>query len=336
MSAIVSMLGGFAASTVVELACMALLGFVVLAFGMATTLVLVPIINSFGGWMSDWMTIPVVNSVILWGQVTSVVIAAAVRVFAGIKTVLMADGSDRPVSLGEYIFKSVAGIALVGLMPVFCSLVMRFGEIMLGDVMGLASTSSLSLSSDEQMLWDFFDGENPFQQIGNALCNGVIVFAGCVMCVKCLYELMKRQGQMLVVSAVAPWVGIAAATETDSQTYWEYLRSLFGMCVIQWAQWLFMIIALEMMTQLLGGDADIYGAAFLNPADPNPEQFRNAVLMLAMFGVALSVPGLLDRWAFSASASNAGTAIVATVIRSAKPTAGGARAAGGAKGGGPR
>lgn len=323
-AAVAALLGSLAASAVAAAVTCVITVVMVFVLGTMATMLVAPTINAFGDWASNWMTIPVVNNVILWGQVISVTIAAAVRVWVGIRTVMMADGGPNPPSLGEYVFKSIGAIALVGLMPILCSLVISFGQMMMRDVLGLAGPGTLTLQAHPEHLFALADDpENGMALIANSLVCCLMVLIAGVMCVKVLYELLKRQAQMLIISAVAPWVGITAAVDGDA-TYWEYLRSLFGMCVVQWCQYLFMVISLQMLEQFIGGDVELYELVLINPLDPGDlDGFAMALVCLAMFGATLSVPGLLDRWTFGSSSTNAGNMVVGLLARKGGAAAGG-------------
>ena len=120
---------------------------------------------------------------------------------------------------------------------------------------------------------------------------------------------MKRQFQMLFVAVAAPWIGIKAATESDSSTYWEFLQSLFGMCVVQWLQYIGLIVGLNMMSATIGSSLDI------NSIDMGSASFTNLFLVLAEFGAALGIPALVDRWTFSAPGAQSGSVLMGMIIR---------------------
>lgn len=280
----------------------------VCALGVALSSVVVPFIQAFGPWLTNWIEIPGLSIFILWGQAIAVVAAIAIRAGVGIRDMLLASGGEARTGLGEYVFKSVVSIALVGLMPTFCSMVMWFGQRMMSDVFGAVSLNSFTLTFGvDAVVQSILDGDLTAPLV--FLCYIVLCFIAFGFVITSIYQLMKRQFQMLFVSVAAPWIGIKAATESDSSTYWEFLQSLFGMCVVQWLQYIGLIVGLNMMSATIGSSLDI------NSIDMGSASFTNLFLVLAEFGAALGIPALVDRWTFSAPGAQSGSVLMGMIIR---------------------
>lgn len=295
------------------------IGLIFLLGGLSTSLI-VPMINACGDGLSNWITIPIVNEVILWGQAISIVIAVTIRVIIGIKEGIFADGGPRPVSLGEYVFKSLCSVVLVGLMPIMCSIVMQFGVAMFSDIVtGTAGKAgvNIQLSATWSMLFAMLAADDPIALLIDSLAANVIVVIALAMCVCVLYQLCKRQIQMLMVAVVSPWVGIKAATNSDSSQYWDFLTSLFGMCVIQWVQYLFMLISLNMLSSFLGTSSELFGISMVG----DEGMYLTAFWLLASFGATLSAPSLLDRYTFI-SGGGAGNMALGMLMRGGMGSAG--------------
>lgn len=288
----------------------------IFVMGVVSCNLLVPFVNSCGDPLTNWVTIPVVNEVILWGQTASVAIAIVIRIVLGIKEGVFADGGPRRVSLGEYVFKSLCSVVLVGLMPILCSVVMQFGASMFRDVIaGTGGSQNLmdgiEINCTWSILFEFLSAENSIDLIVNSLVVNIIVLVALGLTVACVYQLFKRQFQMLIVGVVGPWVGIKAATNSDSGQYWDYLVSLFGMCVVQWVQYLFLMISLSMLSEFLGAGHELFQIGMRDDG----ARYLTAFVMLACFGATLSAQSLLERYTFVGGGGGAGNMMLGMVLR---------------------
>lgn len=285
----------------------------ILIAGSIASQIIVPFLEAFGPWLTNWIEIPGLSVFIVWGQAIAVIAAVAIRVGVGIRDVLMSNGGEGRVSIGEYLFKSVVSISLVGLMPTFCSMVIWFGKKMAVDVMGATSLSDLTFEFDADAAVTSILSMNISQSM-MYFCYALLLLLAFGFVITIVYQLLKRQFQMLFISVAAPWVGIKAATENDSSTYWEYLQSLFGMCVIQWLQYLGMIVGLSMLSSTMGSQ--------FNMMAPNltTSTYMYMLVDLAAFGAALGIPALLGRWIFSAPGASTGNLLVGMLIRKAAAT----------------
>lgn len=281
---------------------------------------------------SNWITIPIVNQVIVWGQAIAIVLVIAIRVAVGISRGILSDEIKAP----EYLFKSVGAVALIGLMPVFCNLIILAGQTMMHDVLGICGNSRQFVESlDVDWLGIFADTTlNTMQNLtGMYLTTCINNLAGAValiLMVVVFFELLKRQVEMLIVAVVAPWVGIKVATEDSSGDYWSYLTGLFGMCVVQWVQTLFLNIGMQVYTVWVthAQQNDLFTGVIL-PTGANGDVWYLLALMIAILLAAINVPSLLDRWTFSGSGGQMLTAMfMRSGMNRAMPNAQGAKAQG--------
>ena len=232
---------------------------VISLLGELSQFVLAPLINNVAPYMLNWINIPVVNSVILWGQGIAVVAAIAIRVFVGVRDGVLQNGGPRMASLGEYMFRSVAVVALVGFMPVLCNLVMYAGQAMLSDIVSASYAGGSSLVNTGELNFTPFAfkvsdlGEAFVQNVFGMLPGAICSFACLLLAIKIIYQICKRQVEMLVLSVAAPWISIKSAMESDSNAAGELLVGLFGMCCMQWIQYLFFMVALKMLGAFYGG-----------------------------------------------------------------------------------
>lgn len=288
---------------------------VICLLGALSQFVLAPLINSVAPYMLNWINIPVVNSVILWGQGIAVVAAIAIRVFVGVRDGVLQNGGPRMASLGEYMFRSVAVVALVGFMPVLCNLVMYAGQAMLSDIVSASYAGGSSLVNAGELdfsalTFKVSDLAEPFvhsvfERLPGAICS----FACLILAIKIIYQICKRQIEMLVLSVAAPWISIKSAMESDSNAAGELLVGLFGMCCMQWIQYLFFMVALKMLGAFYSGTGMLKILTF------DGQAWVNMMMCFAVFGAALGAPQLLDRWTFIGGSSRSASMMAAMVVR---------------------
>lgn len=114
---------------------------------------------------------------------------------------------------------------------------------------------------------------------------------------------------MLVLSVAAPWISIKSAMESDSNAAGELLVGLFGMCCMQWIQYLFFMVALKMLGAFYSGTGMLEILTF------DGQAWVNMMMCFAVFGAALGAPQLLDRWTFIGGSSRSASMMAAMVVR---------------------
>lgn len=266
-------------------------------------------------YVSNWISIPIVNQVILWGEAIAIVLVIAIRIGVGISQGILTDEVKAP----EYLFKSVGSVVLIGLMPVFCNLVIVAGQTMMQDVLGVCGTSkrfveNLDLNCLEVFSKDVFNTLTDMSgEVFTIVVNNIVGTIALVLMLIVFFELMKRQVEMLVISVAAPFVGIKVATENSSGDYWGYLTNLFGMCIVQWVQTLFLSIGMQVYTIWSTMSAG-YNLLPADPAASGATAWYTIAIMIAILLAAINVPSLLDRWTFSGSGT---TSITNLFVRGA-------------------
>lgn len=310
MTALLAALAGQAGSMVVGI-----------IFGLAaiwllsaiSDVVLNAIASGLFDYASNWISIPAVGQVILWGQAISIVLVVVVRIAVGINKGILQDELRAP----EYLFKSVGAVVLVAIMPIACNLVITAGHYMMRDVLNismaaahapgvssnLSDLAAIGTDASEMSLDELLQGFVP-----QLLFRAVIVAAAAMLCVSIYVELMVRQVQMLVVGCAAPWVGVKAATESDSGQYWDLIVGLLGMCLIQVLQTFFLYVSLAQLATLLqAGTLDFAGAIF----NGDFTAWYKTVIVFALLIATKSIPALLSRWTFAGSGGRS-TALIMT------------------------
>lgn len=256
------------------------------------------------------LSIPYVSEVILWSQSCALLVAVIVRIVKGINENILGRGGDRHEGLGEWFFKSIIAIAGVALMPLFCSMIVQVGSWMYADVQGGISMDSITTSFSTVTESDV-EGVVGMgtAMLAHVFVNSLLVLIAVGTCIKIAYDLLKRQIIMLVVSVTATWVSVKAATDSADE-YFDLLVSLFGLCLTQWVQYLFLMVALSMFADM--ADASV---GWLNMDLSTVEAIRSALFTLAAFGAATAVPAVIERYAFSTGRGGMGGMLVGMALR---------------------
>lgn len=279
--------------------------------------VIAPLATQLFVWELDYTQVPYVNTVILWLQAFAAIAVVAVRVAIGIKDKILLGGGDNEISASEYIFKSIAAVVVVALMPTLCSIIIRFGHTMFVDITG-GSAGSLA----DQVAF-FSMGDKSFtESLGDAVWTahagnmfwiimGVIAIS--VLTFGCGYQFLKRQVEMVTISIIGPIVSIYAATENDTDQVMNLLKNLFGLCCVQWLQYVLVSIALGVgegwVTAMLTNTTYLENGPF-----STAEMTQIFLYTIAWFGAALTVPALVDNYTYGNGGSKAGNAAVGAIV----------------------
>lgn len=282
-----------------------------------------PLCQVLFSWSTDFMTIPYVNTIILGLQGLAMVGVIIIRVGVGISSGILLKGGNQEISIGEYFFKSVVAILIVALMPMLCRLVIQFGTMLYGDIAGGAGTISESLS------WFTIGDDIDWDGVGEIGSSILWLMVGCllilVLCFACGYQFVRRQVDMIVVSIIGPIVSVYSATDNGMDQVTDLLKRLFGLCCMQWLQYILVEIALNFGISWIssGAGEDIMTSMFYEG-----ESAQLFMFCIATFGAALTVPALVDQYTFGGGGSHIGSLVTGTVVGSA--IRGGMRAPGSA------
>lgn len=293
-----------AIATLIVVAAAMILGFFA---GGIIEFALVPMISGFFEASVNFLSIPIVSTVILWGQGISIAAVIALRVGIGIKE-MMLGSPDREFSLVEYVYKSVTAIILVALMPTLCAAVINLGSTMLADIKGGIGAEGVVDNLTTNDYETLLAGTNPVAVI-QMLISSILLLVALIMCVIVMYQFAKRQIEMGIVALIAPWVSILAGTTNDASQYWDLLKNLFGMCVTQWVQYLLCIIGMSWLSNLAASAGDVYSLTLI------PQTFVSMMFVLAIFGASIGVARLIDRYTFSSASSGTGAMLAGIAAR---------------------
>ena len=260
--------------------------------------------TNFFLYTTNWITIPVLGQVILWGQAISIVIVIAVRIAVGINQGILRDEIKAP----EYIFKSVGAVALIGIMPIACDLILNFGQHAVADIAGLSQGIMTTTVDTNTFLKSLEDGlqalstggsdvsENGVSVLTDTLLafalNYIMIAVTCFMIISVYLQLIIRQIEMMILSVAAPWVGIKGSFENGSSQYWEFLTNLFGLCITQAIQTLFLALCFQTFNVW-------YDAGVGNLLASDGKSWYRLMLLLGILVATKNIPQLLDRWTFS-------------------------------------
>lgn len=293
-----------AIATLVVIAAGIILGFFT---GGIIEFALVPMVSSFFDASVNFLSIPIVSTIVLWGQGISIAAVVALRVGVGIKE-MMLGSPDREFSLTEYIYKSVTAIILVALMPTLCAAVISLGDTMLADIKGGIGAQGVLDNLTTNNYENLLGVTNPVAVI-QMLISSILLLVALIMCVIVMYQFAKRQIEMGIVSLIAPWVSILAGTTNDSSQYWDLLKNLFGMCVTQWVQYVLCIIGLSWLSNLAASAGDVYSLTLVL------QTFVSVFFVIAIFGASIGVSRLIDRYTFSSASSGTGAMLAGIAAR---------------------
>lgn len=306
-------------------------GLVVMALGwLLLTFIqefLSPLVSQLFSWSLDYTTIPVFNMVITTLQGISIAAAVAIRVAIGVKDKILLGGGDREQSSGEYVFRSIMSVVVVALMPTLCAGIIELGHSLYNFITGMTDHAL-----ESQLSYFTFDGIDAATLFGSNVTSTAFwlvvgALAIMILTVCCGYQFMRRQVEMIVISVIGPVVSVYAATENETDEVAVLLRNLFGLCCVQWLQYILVSAALGCgkgwMSVALSAFAS--GGSYAVFGDAGSAQAF--LFCVAFFGAALTVPKLVDNYTYGSGGSGGGRmvlgAIVGTAIRSTTRLPGG-------------
>ena len=278
---------------------------------------LIPLTSVLFTWSTDYLSIPYVNTVILGLQAIAIVAVVAIRVANGINSGILLSGGNHETSLGEYIYQTIAALVVVALMPLLCNLVMKLGNAIFNDVVTGAGTIGETMSW--MTLGDNWDtskiGSFEDEVVTAALWALVGLLVMVVLTIACGYQFVRRQVEMLVVSLIGPIVAVYYATEDDKSQVYDLLRKLFSLCCIMWIQYLLVQVALNFgfawITNAVADNGTLLETLF------SGDGAKRFMFCLAFFMSALTVPNIVEQFAFGNGGSRVGGVAVGAVVNRA-------------------
>ena len=280
-----------------------------IAYGLIANFLL-PIADVAFSWSEDYISIPGVGMAILLFQVIALFAVVAIRLAIGIKDNVLLSGGSREGSLGEYMFKSLASVALVALMPMMVRTVFYFGHLVFTDVLG--GTESITSELDnyfgsQGLLAAMVRSDNcedvwsslEFNGVQAAIVMVLTAIALVVLVVAVGYQFLRRQIEMVVISLIAPLVSIYAATENDSYMVRSLLTRSLGLALTMTIQYILVRVSIgfaeSFMSAFCGEGTVVFDAAVATALN-FPEVAPKFVLAIASLGCALSVPGIVNEF----------------------------------------
>lgn len=286
---------------------------VVCVVGGFGTTVVSPVVSFMVTLSVEPLNIPIVNQVIVWGQLCAAVIVIVVCIVKGLYGGALARGGERHDSFGEWALRTALAIAGVAMMPVFCNMVIALGTYMMNDVQGAGGSTQLLEMPGVSGEWlDALSGE-PLEVLFQYLASGLLVAVVVGACVKGSYDMLKREAVLLVVCVVSPWVSVKGAMQ-DSDSYLDLLVSLLALCITQWVQYVFVLVGVSMFSDFVSrapdGASNWFAVSFFSA-----ESIMGTMMVLAILGAALAVPSVIERYAFSSGRGGAGAMVIGMVMR---------------------
>ena len=278
---------------------------------------LIPLTSVLFTWSTDYLSIPYVNSVIVGLQAIAIVAVVAIRVANGINSGVLLRGGNHESSLGEYIYQTIAALVVVAMMPLLCNLVMKFGNAIFTDV--VSGTGTVADAMSWMTLGDEWDTENIGKSDDKVVIAALWSLVGLVVMVVftigCGYQFVRRQVEMLVVSIIGPIVAVYYATEDDKSQVYDLLRKLFALCCIMWLQYLLVQVALNFGFAWITNAVVVNGT--LSETLFSGDGARRFMFCIATFMAALTVPNIVEQFAFGNGGSRVGGVAVGAVVNRA-------------------
>lgn len=301
---------------------------------------LLPIADVAFSWSEDYISIPGVGQAILLFQVVALFSVVAIRLAIGVKDNILLGGGSREGSLGEYMFKSLASIALVALMPMMVRTVFYFGHLVFTDVLGGTESitaelndyfgqqgvfASMVVSENNEELWRTLE----LNGVQAVIVMVLTALALVVLVVAVGYQFLRRQVEMVVISLIAPLVSIYSATENDSYMVKSLLTRSLGLALTMTIQYVLVRVAIgfaeSFMSSFMGTDPTAAFTATFVAALNFQEVAPKFVLAVAALGCALSVPGIVSEFTTPTGNGQAG-GMAMNMMRSLVVSKGGAMA----------
>ena len=278
---------------------------------------LIPLTSVLFTWSTDYLSIPYVNTVIVGLQAIAIIAVVAIRVANGINSGILLRGGNHESSLGEYVYQTIAALVVVALMPLLCNLVMKLGNAIFNDVVTGAGTIG------ETMSWMTLGDNWNVDSIGSLTDEavtaalwaliGLIIMV--ILTIACGYQFVRRQVEMLVVSIIGPIVAVYYATEDDKSQVYDLLRKLFALCCIMWLQYLLVQVALNFGFAWITNAVVVNGT--LSETLFSGDGARRFMFCIATFMAALTVPNIVEQFAFGNGGSRVGGVAVGAVVNRA-------------------
>ena len=260
------------------------------------------------------LSVPIVNQLILWSQLCALILVVFIRVGKGIyENVFQKAANEETGSAVQWLFKSLIAVACVAVMPLLCNIIIEFGSKAFSDLTGasneIISNGAIHLQFDfpEDDFWNALSN-SALNTLATSIGCGLLVVGELIFILMNVYQIVKRQIVLMVVSIAATWVSIKSATDNTDDVI-DVLVSLLGLVLIQVVQWTFLVIAMKQLTNVDGGGM-LFGADL-----SDKQTLYTIIFCLALMGAALGVPQVLERYAFSTGRSGAGNMVVGAAMR---------------------
>lgn len=271
-----------------------------------------PICNMFINLSVNPLSIPFVNSAILWAELGALVVCIAIRVGRGVYELIL-NPSDKSQGFGEWVVKSVLSIACIVLMPLACTFIAYIGDLMLDAIQGsVSATGAVVQLNPGNLSEDFINGiaDLSLEECAGTLANAVLIIFVIAAIIMVTFQLFKRQIIIYYVTIISTWVAVKSSMDSFDDCV-DMLASLVGLVLTQWVQYLAMAVAITMVNSFVGDTAWIELDISVN----NGEAITSYIMIFAFLGAALGIPQVMERYAFSAGRSGAGNMIVGAAVR---------------------
>jgi hypothetical protein len=261
--------------------------------------------NPFEGSVLHTTFFQILNLVTLYIQAVALVIVVALRIALGIKDGVFANGGDPETgeSTGSWLFKSLASIALVCMMPTLFRYVAGFSLSLGQDIASFGAGTNFEGFISDVIVANFASALLPFGvgavPVLYGLILGIITMYYIVVIV---FQALKRQIQLVILSLIAPLVAVASGTK-DSSTVANLMKESVAIGLVSGIQLL--LLGIIISTSRI----DFVASALTSPGG---EAFIAPLILVAMLGALKNAPRWIERYTETVSMSgNSGRVMAA-------------------------
>ena len=212
-------------------------------------------------------------------------VAVIAIVVNGVKTNIWLNGGTEDESVGHYIFRSVLPLAIIAGTPTMMGFVTTSVNYLVNDLM-LGSTG---IDYGKVLSVLVLMQSNPFTQIVSIVGMIMVIY----YTITVLYQCVKRQVQLSILSIIGPAVAATTVSENNAGDFMTLLKEMFGIGVITALQ----------LAMLLSAIALPATEAFsIIPGVGQP------FVIVGIFAAVKHVPRWIERYALAPSVSGQGGA----------------------------
>lgn len=217
-------------------------------------------------------------------QGISLLIAIAAVIVNGIKNGILINGGTEDESVGHYIFRSSWPIAIIAATPLIMTTATTVANYAIDDL----SMSATGIDYGETLKAVLLMQGNPVTQIIGIIGAIAVIY----YTVTVIFQCVKRQIQLTVLSIIGPLVAAATVSENNSGDFVMLLKEMAGTAVITALQISLLLSAISLPAT----------TGFVSAIPTAIQPF----LIVGVFGAIKHLPRWIERYALAPQVSGGG------------------------------